>query len=219
MPRAAKIQLTAAQQEELERCVASRTLPVRAAERVKIILGLAAGKAKQQIAKQLGIARQTVRRWEQRYLQQGTEKGLQDAPRSGRPRLIGPEKIQQIVHKTTQEAPLDSTHWSTRSLSQVLGVSASSVSRIWRAHQLKPHRVKTFQLSNDPQFAEKLEDTVELATAPASGLGGVVGRRTVPDSGTDPHATRPALRARPLCHPNAQLPASWDHHWLPPDRF
>lgn len=166
MPRAAKIQLTAAQQEELERCVASRTLPVRAAERVKIILGLAAGKAKQQIAKQLGIARQTVRRWEQRYLQQGTEKGLQDAPRSGRPRLITPEKIQQIVHKTTQEAPLDSTHWSTRSLAQVVGVSASSVSRIWRAHKLKPHRVKTFKLSNDPQFAEKLEDTVELRLHP-----------------------------------------------------
>ena len=166
MPRAAKIQLTAAQQEELERCVASRTLPVRAAERVKIILGLAAGKAKQQIAKQLGIARQTVRRWEQRYLQQGTEKGWQDAPRSGRPRLITPEKIQQIVHKTTQEAPLDSTHWSTRSLAQVVGVSASSVSRIWRAHKLKPHRVKTFKLSNDPQFAEKLEDTVELRLHP-----------------------------------------------------
>jgi hypothetical protein len=109
MPSAATIQLTAAQQEELERCVASRTLPVRAAERAKIILGLAAGKAKQQIAKQLGIARQTVRRWELRYLQQGTEKGLRDAPRSGRPRLIAPEKIQQIVHKATQEAPLNPT--------------------------------------------------------------------------------------------------------------
>jgi transposase len=89
---------------------------------VKIILGLAAGKAKQQIAKQLGIARQTVWRWEQRYLQQGSEKGLQDAPRSGRPRLIAPEKIRQIVHKTIQEPPPKATVDSPTGSAQVSGV-------------------------------------------------------------------------------------------------
>jgi transposase len=162
MPGAAKIQLTEQQQEELERCVASRTLAVRAVERAKIILGLAAGKAKKQIAERLGIARQTVRRCELRFLQQGTEKGLQDAPRSGRPRCIQPEKIQQIVHKTTQETPADSTHWSTRSLAQVVNVSPSSVGRIWRLQDLKPHRVRTFKLSNDGEFAEKTEDIVTL---------------------------------------------------------
>jgi len=166
MLSAAQIQLTEQQQEELERCAASRTLAARAVERAKIILGSAAGKAKQEIAEQLGVARQTVWRWEQRFRRQGTEKGLQDAPRSGRPRLIPAEKTQQIVDKTTREAPPDSTHWSTRSLAQVMGVSASTVSRIWRAHRLKPHRVRTFKLSNDPQFAEKLEDTVELRRHP-----------------------------------------------------
>jgi transposase len=166
MPSVAKIQLTESQQEELEGCAASRTVAVRAAERAKIILGLAAGKAKRQIARQLGIARQTVRRWERQFLQQGMEKGLQDAPRSGRPRLIQPEKIQQIVHKTTHEAPPDSTHWSTRSLAQVVGVSASTVCRTWRTYRLKPHRVRTFKLSNDRQFAEKLEDVVELRLHP-----------------------------------------------------
>jgi transposase len=166
MPSAVKIQLTEQQQEELECCAASRTVAVRAAERAKILLGLAAGKAKQRIAEQLGIVRQTVRRWEKRYLQQGTEKGLQDAPRSGRPPRIAPGKIQQVVHQTTQETPPDSTHWSTRSLAEAMGISASSVHRIWRRYDLKPHRVRTFKLSNDGLFAEKLEDVVELRLHP-----------------------------------------------------
>ena len=98
MPYAAKIQLTAAQQDELAGDANGRTVEVRAAERAKIILGLTAGKAKREIAEELGIARQTVRRWVRRFLQQGME-GLDDAPRSGRPRLIPPEKVREIVHK------------------------------------------------------------------------------------------------------------------------
>jgi transposase len=113
MPSAANIQLDEQQQEELQRCVASRTVPSRAVERAKIILGLAAGRAKKEIAAGLGIVRQTVLFWEQRFRQRGIE-GLEDAPRSGRPPRIGPEKIAQIVHKTLKETPVDSTHWSTR---------------------------------------------------------------------------------------------------------
>jgi transposase len=126
---------------------------------------LAAGKAKQEIAKRLGVARQTVLRLEQRFLQRGMD-GLNDAPRSGRPATIGPEKIAQIVRKTTHETPVDSTHWSTRSLAQETAVSACSVSRIWRKHKLQPHRVKTFKLSNDPLFAEKTADIVNLYLNP-----------------------------------------------------
>ena len=165
MPGAAKIQLTEQQQDELERCVRARCVAARTVERAKIILGLAAGKAIKDIAEQVGIVRQTVRRWGQRFQQQGTQ-GLEDAPRSGRPRDIQPGKIEQIVRKTTLETPPDSTHWSTRSLAKAMGVSASSVSRIWRVHKLKPHRVRTFKLSNDPCFAEKMEDVVELYLHP-----------------------------------------------------
>ena len=165
MPGAAKIQLTQQQQDELERCAGSRSVAVRAVERAKIILALTAGKAKKEIAEQLGIVRQTVRRWEQRFLQQGT-KGLEDAPRSGRPRRIQPEQIAQIVQKTTQETPSDSTHWSTRSLAQVVHVSPSSVGRIWREKHLKPHRVRTFKLSNDREFAEKTDAIVTLYLNP-----------------------------------------------------
>ena len=165
MPDTAKIQLTEQQRDELERCASSRTLAMRTVERAKIILGLAAGKAANQIAGQVGIVRQTVQRWEQRFLRQGT-KGLEDARRSGRPREIQPDKIEQIVHKTTRETPADSTHWSTRSMGQAMAVSASSVSRIWRAQKLKPHRVRTFKLSNDANFAEKMEEVVDVVQHP-----------------------------------------------------
>ena len=159
------LQLTPAQQDELERCANGRTVARRAVERAKIVLWSAADKAQREIAKQLGIARQTVWRWEKRFLQQGTP-GLEDAPRSGRPRRIQPEQIAQIVQKTTQETPADSTHWSTRSLAQVVNVSPSSVGRIWRAKNLKPHRVRTFKLSNDREFAEKTDDIVRLYLNP-----------------------------------------------------
>jgi len=165
MPVAANIQLDEQAQDELKSLAASRTSAVRLWERATIILGLAAGRAKQEIAKQLGLARQTVLRWEARFLQLGLE-GLNDAPRSGRPRTIGPQKIAQIVQKTTRETPVDSTHWSTRSLAAATEVSACSISRIWRAQKLQPHRVKTFKLSNDPHFAEKTADIVELYLNP-----------------------------------------------------
>lgn len=165
MPGAENIQLDEQSLEELKSLVASRTSTVRSWERASIILGLAAGRAKQEIAKQLGLAWQTVLRWEQRFLQLGLE-GLKDAPRSGRPRTIGPEKIAQIVQKTTRETPIDSTHWSTRSLAAVMEVSACSISRIWREQKLQPHRVKTFKLSNDSLFAEKTADIVTLYLSP-----------------------------------------------------
>ena len=106
-----------------------------------------------------------MRRSEKRFLGEGT-KGLEDAPRSGRPRRIGPEQIAQIIHKTTQETPADSTHWSTRSLALVVKVSASSAGRIWRSAKLKVHRVRTFRLSNDRQFAEKTDAVVQLYLNP-----------------------------------------------------
>lgn len=159
------LQLTPTQQNELERCANGRTVARRAVERAKIILGSAAGRAKREIAEQLGIARQTVRRWEKRFLGQGIP-GLEDAPRSGRPRSIRAEQIEEIVQKTTQETPVDSTHWSTRSLAPVVNVSPSSVGRIWRAKDLKPHRIRTFKLSNDREFAEKTVDITTLYLNP-----------------------------------------------------
>ena len=165
MPVTTKMQLTEQQQEELERRSRSGSLAARTVERARIILGLGAGKGTNEIAGEVGMVRQTVSRWARSFQQKGIE-GLEDARRSGRPLVIKPDKIEQTVYKTTRETPSDSTHWSTRSLGAEMGLSASSVSRIWRAHELKPHRVRTFKLSNDRRFAEKTEEVVELYLNP-----------------------------------------------------
>ena len=155
--QAPKVWLSAEQQDELERFARSRTLAARCVERARILLGCAAGRENQQIGEELGVCRQTVGRWRERFVAQGMD-GLEDRPRSGRPARIQPAMIDEIVRLTTQEKPAAATHWSTRVLAQVAGVSAATVGRIWRAHGWKPHRVKSFQLSNDRRFAEKWED-------------------------------------------------------------
>ena len=112
------------------------------------------------------LCRQTVGRWRERFTVAQIE-GLEDRPRSGRPARILAPTIDEVVRRTTQEKPAAETHWSTRTLAPVAGVSAATVGRIWRADGLKPHRVKTFKLSNAPRFGEKLGDLVELFLHPA----------------------------------------------------
>ncbi len=97
------------------------------------------------------------------FLQDGISGIEKDAPRPGRTRTIDPE---EIIRKTTQEKPVNATHWTTRSLAGVLGISEATVRRAWHAHGLKPHLVDTFKVSRDPQFVEKLEDIVGLYLNP-----------------------------------------------------
>jgi transposase len=166
MPRPPKVWLTTEQQDDFERFARSRTLAARLVQRAQIILQAAAGKADVEIAKAMDITRQTVGLWRGRFVEQGIAGIEKDAPRSGRPRLIPAGKIDEIVSMTTRQTPANATHWSTRTLAEVASVSPSTVGRIWRAHGLKPHRIKTFKLSNDPRFAEKLEDVVSLYLHP-----------------------------------------------------
>jgi transposase len=91
---------------------------------------------------------------------------FKDRSRSGRKRRIEEAKVREVVHRTLQEKPLCATHWSTRSLAKVVGLSPASVQRIWKAHGLKPHRIRTFKLSRDPRFVEKLQDVVGLYIDP-----------------------------------------------------
>ena len=166
MLRAYKVWLSQELEDDVRRFARSRTLPARLVERSKMLLGCAAGQTVETIAEELGVARQTVSRQLGRFVAQGLDGMARDAPRSGRPPVILSPKIAQIVEKTTRETPPDATHWSTRTLAEIVDVSASSVGRIWRAHGLKPHRVKSFKLSNDPRFAEKLEEVVNLYLHP-----------------------------------------------------
>jgi transposase len=128
----------------------------------RIVLLASAGLQDQQIAAELKITPEKAARWRNRFLDGGLAALDKDAPRPGRRPTITQATIQEVIRKTTQEKPANATHWSTRSMAAATGLSEKSVRRIWRKHGLKPHLTRTFKLSNDPQFAEKLEAIVGL---------------------------------------------------------
>jgi transposase len=117
------------------------------------------------IAQQLQTTAQTVSKWRRRYAAYRFA-GLSDAPRSGRPRTVLDEQVQAVVDKVRTTVPENATHWSVRRMSAATGVSAPTVQRIWHAFGLKPHLQKTFKLSTDPHFVEKVRDGVGLYLAP-----------------------------------------------------
>ena len=133
--------------------------------RARIILETTAGKSDMVVADELGTTRATVGKWRRRFLRDGCD-GLLDEPRPGAPRTIGDEDVERVVVKTLESLPRDATHWSTRSMAKECGLSTATVSRIWRAFCMKPHRYETFKLSRDPLFIEKVRDIVGLYLYP-----------------------------------------------------
>ena len=160
------VQLSEEDRSQLEALARARSLPARAVERAQIVLLAAMGKQDLEIAEELSVTPRTAARWRIRYLKAGMDGLKKDAPRPGRTPIFTPEKIRMVVEKTTQEKPPDATHWSTRSMARAMSMSEATVRRIWHKHGLKPHVVKTFKLSNDPQFIERLEDIVGLYLNP-----------------------------------------------------
>jgi transposase len=158
--------LTKMQRTALESWVRSPTMQSRAVQRARIVLAAAEGISNRQIAKELGITRTTVILWRTRFAEGGTDALAQDAPRSGRPREITSELVDWIVSETQNTTPPDATHWSTRSMAAHAGVSPEMVRRIWVAHGLKPHLVRNFKVSTDPDFVAKLRDVVGLYLNP-----------------------------------------------------
>ncbi len=135
------------------------------AARSRIVLRCAEGGTIGQAAAALGVSRDMVSKWRARFLA-GRLEGLSDQPRSGRPRLITDDQIEWMITKTLEQTPGQDTHWSTRSMASVAGMSQSAVSRIWRAFGLKPHAIETWKLSTDPQFVDKVRDVVGLYMTP-----------------------------------------------------
>jgi len=166
MRAARPIALNAEQRRTLEQQARSRSLPARVVERARIVLRAAAGLQDKEIAAELGIPSKKAARWRKRFLKGELAALQKDAPRPGRPRTISEARIKQVVGMTTQQKPENATHWSTRTMAVAAGMSEASVRRIWRAHGLKPHLGRTFKLSNDPEFATKLENIVGLYLNP-----------------------------------------------------
>src|SRR6202453_750264 len=151
---------------QLERQARGRSVPMRVAVRSRIVLLAADGKQHKQISEELKISPRMAALWRERFLLRGVEGLLKDAPRPGRTPSIPAAMVNMVIKKTTQTAPANATHWSTRTMAREVGISEASVRRIWHAHGLKPHLVKTFKVSRDPEFAGKLEAIVGLYLNP-----------------------------------------------------
>jgi len=150
----------------LERWAGAQKTPQSVALRARIVLAASAGESNSQIARTLGVSRPTVILWRSRFGEGGAQALTETKPGRGRKPVISAATIKAIVQATTQTKPPGATHWSCRSMAKAHGVSPATVQRIWDAHGLKPHRVKTFKLSNDPRFSEKLTDVVGLYLNP-----------------------------------------------------
>ena len=149
-----------------ERQARGRSTAARVVVRSRIVLLASEGLRNKQIAKTLQVAPRMVTLWRGRFLALGIEGVLKDASRPGRTPSISPEVTAALIAKTTQSTPANVTHWSTRTMAKEFGISKASVSRIGRANGLKPHRMDSFKVSNDPQFADKLEAIVGLYLKP-----------------------------------------------------
>lgn len=133
--------------------------------RARVVLGCCEGLSNAEVAIQLRITGATVCKWRERFRVQRLQ-GLLDEPRPGAPRSITDAQVEEVVTKTLESMPTNSTHWSTRLMAQKTGLSQTAIVRIWRAFGLQPHRVENFKFSKDPQFVEKVRDIVGLYLNP-----------------------------------------------------
>jgi transposase len=163
---APKVTLTDEDRQTLQRWSRGRSTPARQVLRAQIVLAAAEGRDNQTIAEALHTDRLLVGKWRKRFVEQGLPGIERDAPRGGRKPTARNALAATIVEWTTQRKPANATHWSTRTLAAELQTSSSMVNRVWRANGLKPHLIKTFKVSNDKRFVEKLVDVVGLYLSP-----------------------------------------------------
>ncbi len=166
MGKIVRIQLAPGDRDRLAALIADGNTPQKHVRRARIVALAGAGVGTNEIQRRLGVSKPTIRRWRARYVEAGVDGLCRDKTRPpGKPPLA-PAVVLRVVEKTKTETPPDATHWSLRTMAKAVGIAPSSVQAIWQAHGLKPHLVRTFKLSNDPRFAEKVEDVVGLYVNP-----------------------------------------------------
>jgi transposase len=161
----ATLVVTDAERETLEQWARRPKTAQALAQRARIVLGCATGAPNTTVAQRLGVTMQTVGKWRARFVGRRLD-GLLDEPRPGAPRRITDAQIEAVVTRTLETTPRDATHWSTRAMATKSGLSQTTISRIWRAFALQPHRTETFKLSQDPLFIDKVRDIVGLYLVP-----------------------------------------------------
>src|SRR3989304_3335299 len=160
------LQMTEEQRKIRETGVRAKTSPQRTVLRARICLLAAEGRSNNAIAQELKTSRPTVLQWRARFTKRGPSGLAEDAPHGPSKKALSAEQVKAIVDATLHAKPVDATHWSTRTMAKAQGVSNATVARIWDAHGLQPHRVKSFKISRDKRFVEKLTDVVGVYLTP-----------------------------------------------------
>lgn len=160
------VDVSPADRERLAAIVADRNSPQKHAWRARIVLLTGEGCGTAEIMREAGVAKTAVWRWQERFMQEGVDGLLRDKTRPSRIPPLASEIAQRVVALTIEPPPGEATHWTALAMAKAVGISVSSVQRIWRAHGLQPHRLRQFKLSNDPNFVAKLRDVVGLYIDP-----------------------------------------------------
>jgi transposase len=160
------IEASPADRRRLGAILADRNSPQKHVWRARIVLLSADGVGTAEIMRTVGVSKTTVWRWQERFMQEGLDGLLRDKTRPSRIPPLGTEIAERVVALTLQDPPGQTTHWTAEAMAKLVGVSVSSVQRIWRSHGLQPHRVRQFKLSKDPVFAAKVRDIVGLYVGP-----------------------------------------------------
>jgi transposase len=160
------VDVSPADRERLAAIAVDRNSPQKHAWRARIVLLTGEGWGTAEIMRQAGVAKTAVWRWQERFMQEGVDGLLRDKTRPSRIPPLAPEIAERVVALTMEPPPGETTHWTAPAMAKVVGISVSSVQRVWRAHGLQPHRLRQFKLSNDPNFAAKLRDVVGLYMDP-----------------------------------------------------
>ena len=167
MPRPTRVlDVSEDQRKQIEQWLAALGTPQQVALRGRIILAAGHGKSEAAIAAEMNVNRKTVRLWSERFVAQGLPGLWEVAAGRGRKATYTAERIKKVIDATLQSKPKGMTHWSCRLMAATQGMSKSTVSNLWRSHNIKPHRTKTFKLSRDPKFLQKLTDVIGLYLNP-----------------------------------------------------
>src|SRR6058998_1015029 len=188
--------ITEQERERLESLAHRARSQALLARRARVVLACAEGIDNQAVSRKLRCSLGMVGKWRARFLK-GRLEALYDEPRPGTPRTVSDAQVEQVVIQTLETTPRGETHWSLRGMAKATGLSRMTISRIWRAFGLQPHRTESFKLSPDPLLIEKVRDIVGLYIEPTRSCAGDLRGREEPDSGTGSHSTSAAITPGP----------------------